>query len=249
LHAVSAAEVSFMRLSIVLFASLVSATAFAAPPPASDATPHVTAVTNAPDEAADDLAAELAASESVAQVYVQAQPVAQPAQPQRLVRQASVYAGVPFFLTDRETLRPGIGFHVRGGWEIGWLVPEIALGWQLNLLDGAGNTNLQSIWFSVGVRLQFLNYSNVVPFVSAAFRPSWFSIYDPTLDAASDLTFEPAVTAGLGATIELTQNFGLEVGLQATTIIPVVNEVFVDSRGNGATQVFLYPHFGATYFY
>lgn len=232
-----------MRLPIVLFASFVSATAFAAPPsPTTQAS-----ATNAADEAADDLAAELAASESVAQVYVQAQ--AQPAQPQRLVRQASVYAGVPFFLTDREVLRPGIGFHVRGGWEIGWIVPEIALGWQLNLLDAPGNTNLQSVWFSVGVRLQFLNYSNVVPFVSAAFRPSWFSIYDPAIDAASDLTFEPAVTAGLGATIELTQNFGLEVGLQATTIIPVVNEVFVDSRGNGATQVFLYPHFGATYFY
>jgi hypothetical protein len=182
-------------------------------------------------------------------VQASAQPVAQPAQPQRLVRQASVYAGVPFFLTDRETLRPGIGFHVRGGWEIGWIVPEIALGWQLNLLDAPGNTNLQSVWFSVGLRIQFLNYSNVVPFVSAAFRPSWFSIYDPTIDASTDLTFEPAVTAGLGATIELTQNFGLEVALQATTILPVVNEVFVDSRGNGATQVFLYPHVGATYFY
>ncbi|MCU0675750.1 MAG: hypothetical protein MUE69_23520 [Myxococcota bacterium] len=242
-----------MRLSIVLFASFVSATAFAAPPTPSDAasTASANTATNAPDEAADDLAAELAASESVAQVYVQAnaQPVTQPAQPQRLVRQASVYAGVPFFLTDRETLRPGIGFHVRGGWELGWIVPEIALGWQLNLLDAPGNTNLQSVWFSVGVRIQFLNYSNVVPFVSAAFRPSWFSIYDPTIDASTDLTFEPAVTAGIGATIELTQNFGLEVGLQATTIIPVVNEVFVDSRGNGATQIFLYPHFGATYFY
>lgn len=234
-----------MRLTIVPFALLLAGLsplpAFAAPPPEG---------ANAPEEAADDLAAELATAESVAQVYVQADVQQQPQpQPDRLVRQTSVYVGVPFFLTDRDFLRPGVGFHLRAGWELGWIVPEIALGWQLNLLDGAGNTNLQSVWVSVGVRIQFLNYSNVVPFVSAAFRPSWFSIYDPTLDRASDLTFEPAVTAGLGATIELTSNFGLEVGVQATTIFPVVNEVFVDGRGNGVTQVFLYPHFGATYFY
>lgn len=227
-----------MRTLGFAFALLLSSTALAAP-------------ANAPDEAADDLAAELDAAESVAQVYVQAQPQAQVVQPQpeRFVRQTSVYLGVPFFLTDRETLRPGFGLHVRGGWEFGWIVPEIALGWQLNVLDGPGNDNLQSVWLSAGVRIQFLNYSNVVPFVSAAFRPTWFSIYDPVTDAASDYTFEPAVTGAVGATFEITQSFGLEAAVQATAIFSVVNEVFVDSRGRDANQLFLYPYFGATYFY
>lgn len=231
-----------MRTFCLAFVLLVSSaglssTALATPP-------------NEPHEAADDLAAERSATEPIAQVYVQAQPQARavPAQPERFVRQTSVYLGAPFFLTDRETLRPGFGLHVRGGWEFGWIVPELALGWQLNVLDGPGDDNLQSIWLSAGVRVQLLNQSNVVPFVSAAFRPTWFSIYDPISDAASDYTFEPAVTGAVGATIELTQSFGLEVALQATTIFSVVNEVF-DARGRATSQLFLYPHFGATYFY
>lgn len=223
---------------LLLSSAGLSSTALATPP-------------NEPDEGAGDLAAERSTIEPVAQVYVQAQPQARavPAQPERFVRQTSVYLGVPFFLTDRETLRPGFGLHVRGGWEFGWLVPELALGWQLNVLDGPGDDNLQSIWLSAGLRVQFLNQSNIVPFVSAAFRPTWFSIYDPISDAASDYTFEPAITGAVGATIELTQSFGLEVALQATTIFSVVNEVFVDSRGRATSQLFLYPHFGATYFY
>lgn len=119
-----------MRISLAsaLLSLSFAATALAAP-------------ANSEGESADDLAAELMATESVAQVYVAAP--AQPQAPERFVRQTSVYLGVPFFLTDRDTLRPGFGLHVRGGWEFGWLVPEVALGWQLNLLDGPGNDNLQ----------------------------------------------------------------------------------------------------------
>ena len=148
-----------MRISL---ASALLSLSFAATALAAPANPE--------GESADDLAAELTATESVAQVYVAA-PAQQQQAPERFVRQTSVYLGVPFFLTDRDSLRPGFGLHVRGGWEFGWLVPEVALGWQLNLLDAPGNDNLQSIWFSLGLRVQFLNYSNVVPFVSAAFRP------------------------------------------------------------------------------
>jgi hypothetical protein len=227
-----------MRLRRFLACSLLASTALgstalAAPPDSAEL------------ESADDLAAELASAESVAQVYGTVQ---QPVQPERLVRQTGVYVGVPFFLTDREVLRPGVGFHIRGGWELGYIVPEVALGWQLNLLDVPGNTNLQSIWLSAGLRVQFLNYSNVVPFVSAAFRPTWFSTYDPDSGAASDYTFEPAVTATLGAMIELTANFGLEAGLQATAIFSI-NGVFVDGGGDGVNELFLYPYFGATYYY
>ncbi|MEZ4249743.1 MAG: hypothetical protein R3B99_16050 [Polyangiales bacterium] len=226
-----------MRISLAsaLLSFSFAATALAAP-------------ANPEGESADDLAAELTATESVAQVYVAA-PAQQQQAPERFVRQTSVYLGVPFFLTDRDSLRPGFGLHVRGGWEFGWLVPEVALGWQLNLLDAPGNDNLQSIWFSLGLRVQFLNYSNVVPFVSAAFRPTWFSVYDPDFSTGSEYTFEPGVTGAVGAAIELTPNFGLEVGVQATAIFSVVNEVFVDDRGNGKNELFLYPYVGATYYY
>lgn len=228
-----------MRTSIVLCVlTTLTSTAFAAP-----------GASNPARETADDLASELVLAESVAQVYVEAEP-AQAPPPERLVRQTSLYVGVPFFLTNRQLYRPGVGFSGRFGWEFGYIVPELAIGWQLNVLQGAvdalGNpiSNLQNIWFSIGARIQFLNVSNVVPFVAAAFRPTWFSTYRAGAATTSELAFEPAITAGAGAAIELSEHFGLEIGVQVTTILSVVNNVMAND-----VEVFAQPYFGATYYY
>lgn len=106
-----------MRPSIVLLLTALTSTAFAAP-----------GAENPADETRDDLASELDFAESVAQVYVEAEPTQAPP-PERLVRQTSLYVGVPFFLTNRQLYRPGVSFSGRFGWEFGYVVPEIAIGW------------------------------------------------------------------------------------------------------------------------
>ncbi|HJK90559.1 MAG TPA: hypothetical protein RMH85_18955 [Polyangiaceae bacterium LLY-WYZ-15_(1-7)] len=223
---------------------------------------------NRPGETPEDLAAEAEAFESLAQVIVQegGQPVqqqpaqqevvyeSQPQQPPppqqvRLQRQTSVYLSVPFHLTDTDVFRPGFGFHGRFGWEFGYIVPEANIGWALNLVDlPTSDENIQTIFLTLGARVQFLNVSNVVPFVAAGFRMSWFSLYDE-FGATSDWTFEPGVTAQAGVAIELSQSFGLEFGIMGHVIFPVVNEVFVDGAGDPATQVLLQPYGGLTLYY
>ena len=227
------------RALFFLVTLLVSSPALAAPPV----------------EASEDLAAQLAPEDEVAQVYVsqRTEVVSSPTPPRapapRFPRQTSVDVGVPFFVTDSQVLRPGFGAHLRLGWELGWVVPELSIGWQANGVNGGTDDQVQTIWFSLGVRAQLLNQTPFVPFASIAFRPSWFSTYDVDYGLTSQYTFEPAVTGALGVAVEMTPSFGFELGMQVTAIFSVVNAVFRDAAGNGVNEVFLYPYAGGTFYY
>jgi len=193
---------------------------------------------------------------------VQAQPQAQPGQPQepqRAARQTSVYLDVPIFLTNADIVRPGVGIHGRFGWEIGFLVPQAQVGIQANFMpaqtvDGMvlDRTTLANIWFSLGVRLQFLNRSRFVPFVDLNARFNFWSYSQRDAAGgvyANDFTFEPGILGAVGMAIELTAKLGLEVALNAMMTIPT-SDVFAARNGfDSELQVVLIPWVGGTYYY
>ena len=124
-------------------------------------------------------------------------------QEERLVRQISGYLSVPFFLTDgnigqnpvtSEAADAGAGFGIHGrfGWELGFIVLEGQIGWQLH---GVSNTNStwQDIWVGLGARFQLLNRSRMVPFVSAAFRLNIWSerVSTAGTSTVSEYDFDP----------------------------------------------------------
>ncbi len=171
----------------------------------------------------------------------------EPPPDQRLIRQLSAYLGAPFWLTDRDVLRPGFSIHGRFGYEFGFIVPEIQIGWMISVLDeedtGAGveYSNLQNIWATLGARVQFLNRSRMVPFIAAGFRLNFFSKATSGSATATAYTFEPGAMVTVGMAIELTRNFGIEVALSSTVIFGI--EVF------DKVEAFLHPWAGATLYF
>ena len=150
------------------------------------------------------------------------QPVEQ--QPERLVRQISGYLSVPFFLTDGNigqnpvTLMnadagAGFGIHGRFGWELGFIVLEGQVGWQLHGVSNTAST-LQDIWIALGARFQLLNRSRMVPFVSAALRINIWSerVSSAGTSTVTEYDFDPGAQVGLGLTIEISSNFVFGVG-------------------------------------
>jgi hypothetical protein len=185
--------------------------------------------------------------------YVE-EPYEEPARPERPGRQLSLYLDVPIFLTNADIVRPGVGAHLRFGWEFAYLVPQVSLGISTNFLDDEVFVvdNLNAFWATLGVRLQILNRSRFVPVVDAGLRLQFWN-YSGT-DAfgayAEDYRFEPGITLGGGLAIELTQSFGLEVGVQATVTFPI-SDIFTEPPGifEPTTQVFLMPYLGGTLYF
>ncbi len=169
---------------------------------------------------------------------------------ERMVRQLSGYLSVPIMLTDGVLLdnssvrlgeaKAGFGIHGRFGWELGMLVLEGAIGWKILAVrsTSTASLNLQDLWGGLGARLQFLNRSRVVPYVSAAFVLNFLSVVAAET-ARTDYEFNPGVQAAVGLAIELSRNLGVEVGVSGDFIFPVGS--VLDS-----VQVTLQPWVGMT---
>ncbi|MBO6936311.1 MAG: hypothetical protein JJ863_15150 [Deltaproteobacteria bacterium] len=175
-------------------------------------------------------------------------------QPERLGRQLSLALDVPIFLTNTSLVRPGVGAHLRFGYEFGMVVPQVKIGISTNFLSDEasrripitdGATNLNAIWASVGIRLQILNRTRFVPVIDAGLRLQFWNY--PSSAYTSEYLFEPGVTVGAGLAIEVTARFGLEVGLDMVVAFPV-SDAFADYDNDG-TQFFLMPHLGGTIYF
>lgn len=166
-------------------------------------------------------------------------------EPERLARQASVYGYVPIFLTnERDFVTPGIGLRARFGWEFGYVVPEVNFGMQIHFSqndpDFPDVDSLQAFWFSLGARLQMLNASRFVPFVSAALHFTWWGRSEVGFDTV--YAVDPGVGGAVGLALELTQNFGLEASVSALVNFPA-QATFFD------TQIILSPWVGGTLYF
>ena len=174
-------------------------------------------------------------------------------QQERLVRQISGYLSVPFFLTDGNIgtnvttgmpvdAGPGFGIHGRFGWELGFVVLEGQVGWQLHGLSNTDST-FQDIWIGLGARFQLLNRSRMVPFVSAALRLNIWSerVSTGSTSTVSSYDFDPGAQVALGLTVEITQSFGLEVAVSSNFLFGV-GDFFQQF------QFSLQPWIGATIF-
>ncbi len=174
-------------------------------------------------------------------------------QPERLGRQLSLALDVPIFLTNIQQVRPGVGAHLRFGYEFGMVVPQVKIGISTNFLSDdvearAGAPNLNAVWASVGIRLQILNRTRFVPVIDAGLRLQFWNYPNSTF---TEYLFEPGVTVGAGLAIEVTARFGLEIGLDAVVAFPV-SETFdgaLYGYENTGTQFFLMPHLGGTIYF
>lgn len=182
------------------------------------------------------------------------QEVQEAPQQERLVRQISGYLSVPFFLTDGNIgqnittgrpvdVGPGFGIHGRFGWELGFIVLEGSVGYEIHGLSNTPST-FQDIWIGLGARFQLLNRSRMVPFVSAAFRLNLFSERVSTsagTSTVSEIDVDPGAQVALGLTIELTQSFGIEAAVSSNFLFGV-GDYFREF------QFALQPWIGATLF-
>jgi hypothetical protein len=179
------------------------------------------------------------------------QPVPEEPAPERPGRQLSLALDVPIFLTNASDVRPGVGAHLRFGYEFGIVVPQVKLGISTNFLSEdasrlgitRGASNLNAIWASLGIRLQILNRSRFVPVIDAGLRLQFWNYPD----TFAEYLFEPAVTVGVGMAIEITAAFGLEIGLDAVVAFPI-SDAFLGYEQDG-TQFFLMPHLGGTLYF
>jgi len=168
--------------------------------------------------------------------------------PERPGRQLSLALDVPFFLTNASDIGAGVGAHLRFGYELGMLVPQVKFGASTNFLteDGellTGEANLNAIWASLGARLQILNRSRFVPVIDAGLRLQFWNYSNPT-DGGTARAFEPGISVGAGLAIEITATFGLEVGVELVMAFPT-SDTFLGYDNEG-TQFFLMPHIGGT---
>ena len=100
--------------------------------------------------------------------------------------------------------------------------------------------SLQAFWFSLGARLQMLNASRFVPFVSAALHFTWWGRSQVGFDTV--YAVDPGLGAAVGLALELTQNFGLEASVSALVNFPA-QDTFLD------TQIVLSPWVGGTLYF
>lgn len=173
-----------------------------------------------------------------------------PSPPERLGRQLSLALDVPIFLTNASDVGPGVGAHLRFGWEFGMIVPQIKLGVATNFLSESaevftGAANVNSLWVTLGARLQILNRTRFVPVIDAGLRLQFWNY--PAGLYTEQYVFEPGVTIGVGLAIEITARFGLEVGVDGTLTFPT-SDTFAGFPDDGA-QFFLAPHVGGTFYF
>ncbi len=166
--------------------------------------------------------------------------------------QASVYLGVPVWLSDAgDSLSPGFSLEGRFGFDLGYIVPEVGLGGQTNWFDDSVRSDggLDAFWLTAGVRFQWLNPSIVTPFASAAFDMNWWHVsgdvniacgyyYCTTVD---NYEFAPGFSSRAGVAFQIHRMIGLELGVRLAM-------TFEGNVFNSA-ESWLSPFFGGTFYF
>lgn len=189
-------------------------------------------------EAQDDGQVVFVEDSGQGQPVAQQQPLEDPQQ-QRGLFQSGASLDIPIFVTDTDLLLPGVG--VRGRWavEFGYIVPEVEVGFQIMGLDGHPTSDFHTnLWASGGLRIQFLNASSILPYVSANANFNFFS-----LQSSDVYNFILGIGAAGGATIELSEQLGIDVGVEVRALMPLFDHF------GGEFELMVLPKAGFTYFY
>lgn len=145
--------------------------------------------------------------------------------------QGGVKLGVPLFLNvDRDIVKPGASITGWGGFDIGWVVFDFALGLQWtpidtnNIPDIVQPTGFEPLirwFFSPGVRFQVPTIDAVLPYVTAAFDVNMFSLAALAADCNwyycrddGRAQFTPGFTGKAGLGIHLKKAMYLDIGFQ-----------------------------------
>lgn len=145
--------------------------------------------------------------------------------------QGGAELGVPIFLNvDRSIVKPGASLKGWGGFDIGWVVVDFAIGFQWTplrtnnipgVLEPQGRQPLVRLHFSPGVRIQIPTIDAVLPYISGAFDAAfwkfealaagcgWYYCRDD-----ADAKFAPGFTGKAGLGIHLRGSIYLDVGFQ-----------------------------------
>lgn len=145
--------------------------------------------------------------------------------------QGGVELGVPVFLNvDRDIVKSGASLAGWGGFDLGWFVFELGIGFQWTGVDTneipevvlpTGREPLVRLHFSPGVRLQVPTIDAVLPYVTGAFDANVWSFaalgsgcgwYYCRNDSRGK--FAPGFTGKAGVGIHLKGSMYLDVGLQ-----------------------------------
>lgn len=145
--------------------------------------------------------------------------------------QGGVELGVPVFLdVDRDIVKPGASVTGWGGFDIGWVVFDVALGLQWsaidtdaipNVFDPSGLEPLIRWHLSPGVRVQVPTLDAILPYVAGAFDVNLWSFaalgsgcgwYYCRDDGSAK--FAPGFTGKAGLGIHLKRSMYLDVGFQ-----------------------------------
>ncbi|MCB9707490.1 MAG: hypothetical protein H6714_01700 [Myxococcales bacterium] len=141
--------------------------------------------------------------------------------------QISAYLGMPIWLSSAgDVLTTGFSFEGRFGFDLGYVVPELGFGTQVNWFDDnavtRNNDSLSAFWLTMGVRFQWLNPSFFTPFISGAVDMNWWhttgdsttvcDFYYCTVE--DNRRFAPGFSGRLGVALQVHPRFALEMGLR-----------------------------------
>lgn len=158
--------------------------------------------------------------------------------------------GVALFVGDdanRDVVRPGGGFSVSAGADLGYFAPELSFGYMAVPLEEQliSREPLQRLALEIGGRLQFPNNTPVVPYLGAAFASQWWKFDAPpaacgtffACSTGSGFRFAPGMSFRTGLTISFSRSVSFDLGLRYGLTF----------EGNGAfptTRHWLEPSFG-----
>lgn len=169
--------------------------------------------------------------------------------------QGGVDLGVPIFLNvDRDVVKPGASVEVWGGFDIGWVVFDFALGLMGNTIktnsipdimdDGVGNQPLLRWHFSPGVRFQVPTIDAVLPYLTSSFDANLWLFEGPAASTCGwyycqgegRFQFAPGFTGKVGLGIRLKGPWFFDVGMKYA----------MSGKGNffNATEWWLEPFIG-----
>ncbi|MFW6051710.1 MAG: hypothetical protein ACODAU_11070 [Myxococcota bacterium] len=163
--------------------------------------------------------------------------------------QVGAYVTAPTFLTDAAgNTSTGIGIGAQLGIDLGFVVPEVRLGWQYNDIDSdlRFDDAIYRTHVSVGLKLEGDNASVVTPFLGGTVDFNWWSLsferqtYCNAFSCWSEpvYRFAPGLTGRAGLSIAPLPGVSIDLGVEAG--MSFEGEAFADE------EVWLGPYLGIT---
>jgi len=142
--------------------------------------------------------------------------------------QSSFYIAIPIWQNiDHDVVRTGASLEGRAGYDLGFVVPEVELGFawipvDLDKLEpGLGRDTLSQIFVGLGVRFQARNESALTPYVSAAVDFNWWNfretdyVCDPWYcSSVKHYRFTPGISGRAGLAVEVTPGVAIDLGVR-----------------------------------